>query len=131
MVIDGGSCVNIIAKTTIDMLGLKAEPHPQPYNMTWVDKTTLLPSVVKCLSICLARVWCDVLGMDVAHILLGRSWLYDLDMISFGRSNCHEFKFNRKKVVLKRVKPQSAEGNKARTVTDNESKKSLHLVIKS
>jgi len=39
VMIDGGSCVNIIAKTTIDKMGLKAEPHLQPYNMTWIDKT--------------------------------------------------------------------------------------------
>jgi len=45
-------------------------------------------------------VWCDVLDIDVAHILLGRSWLYDLDVSSLGRSNIYEFKFNRKKIVL-------------------------------
>jgi len=27
-------------------------------------------------------VWCDVLDIDTAHILLGRSWLYDLDVTS-------------------------------------------------
>ena len=33
----------------------KAEPHPQPYNVTWVDKMTqLLPSIVICLSAYLA-----------------------------------------------------------------------------
>jgi len=26
------------------------------------------------------RVWCDVLDIDVAHILLGRPWLYDLNV---------------------------------------------------
>jgi len=70
--------------------------------------------------------------MDAAHILLGRPWLYDLDMINFGKSNTHEFKFNGKKVVLKFVKPKAAVRNhKARTVTGNESKKPLHLVTKS
>ena len=38
VMIDGGSCVNIIAKTPINKMGLKTEPHPQPYNVTWVDK---------------------------------------------------------------------------------------------
>ena len=38
VMIEGGSCVNIIAKTTIKKIGLKAEPHTQPYNVTWVDK---------------------------------------------------------------------------------------------
>jgi len=70
--------------------------------------------------------------MDAAHILLSKPWLYDLDVISFGRSNIREFKFYEKKIVLKPIKPKSAMRNdKARTVTNNESKKSLHLLTKS
>ena len=30
-----GSCANIIAKTTLEKMGLKAELHPNPYNMNW------------------------------------------------------------------------------------------------
>jgi len=28
------------------------------------------------------RIWCDVLDIDAAHILLGRPWLYYLDVTS-------------------------------------------------
>ena len=77
-------------------------------------------------------VWCDVLDKGVAHILLGKPWLYGLDVISFGMSNTYEFKFNRKKIVLKPVKPKSTVGNnKVETITDNEIKKQLHLVTKA
>ena len=55
--------------------------------------------------------------MDAAHILLDRPWLYDLDVISFGRSNIYEFKFNEKKIVLKPVKPKSAVGNNRRELS--------------
>jgi len=37
--IDESSCVNIIAKTALEKIGLKAESHPHPYNMNWVAKT--------------------------------------------------------------------------------------------
>ena len=37
--IDGGSCANIIAKTALEKMGLKAEPYLHPYNVNWVDKT--------------------------------------------------------------------------------------------
>ena len=50
-------------------------------------------------------VWCDILDIDVAHILLGRPLLYDLDVINMGRSNSYELKFKEKKIVLKLVKP--------------------------
>ena len=78
VMIEGGSCVNIIAKTTIKKMGLKAEPHIQPYNVGLIKWLKLLPSVVTCLShmFCYQdRVSCDILDMDVAHILLDRPWL--------------------------------------------------------
>jgi len=37
--IDEGSSANIIAKTALEKMGLKAEPHPHPYNVNWLDKT--------------------------------------------------------------------------------------------
>jgi len=43
------------------------------------------------------HVWCDVLDIDVAHILLGRSWLYDLDVISLNRSNTYELNLTERK----------------------------------
>jgi len=35
-----GSCENIIAKIALEKMGIKIEPHPHPYNVNWVDKTT-------------------------------------------------------------------------------------------
>ena len=47
---------------------------------------------------------------------MGRLWWYDLDVISLGRSNTYEFKFNGKKIVLKSVKLKSiVESPKERT----------------
>jgi len=44
--IDGDSCVNIIAKTAVERINLKVEPHSPPYNIAWVDKTA--QSVTQC-----------------------------------------------------------------------------------
>ena len=76
MMIDGGSCVNIIAKTPINKMGLKTEPHPQPYNVTWVDK--MAQAIIQCCQVPINMssyqdpVWCEVLDMGAADILLGR-----------------------------------------------------------
>ena len=104
VMIDGDSCVNIISTIAIEKIGFKAKSHPQPYNVTWVDKnfhsnTQCRFMPIKFLSYH-ARIWCDVLPMDAAHILLGRPWLYDLDVTSFGKSNTNTFLFNGKKIVL-------------------------------
>ena len=37
--IDVGSCVNIIVKTTLEKMGLKAELHPHTYNVNLVNKS--------------------------------------------------------------------------------------------
>ena len=37
---------------------------------------------------------CDVIPMDVCHILLGRPWQFDKKVIHDGRSNYHSFEQN-------------------------------------
>jgi len=39
LMIDESSSANIIAKTALEKMSLRAEPHPHPYNVNWVDKT--------------------------------------------------------------------------------------------
>ena len=91
-------------------MGLNAEPHSHPYNVNWVDKTaqsiTQRCQVPIHMSSYEDHVWRDVLNIDAAHILLGRPWLYDLNVTSLGRSNTYEFKFNGKKTVLETCQTQ-------------------------
>ena len=85
------------------MMGLKDEPHPNPYNVNWVDKTT--QSITQHCQVPIHmssfedRVWYDILDINTTHILLDRPWLYDLNATRMGRSNTYEFKFNEKKSV--------------------------------
>jgi len=79
LMINGGSYANIIAKTALEKMSLKAEPHSHPYNVNYIDKTTQF--ITQCCEVPIHmssykdRVWCDVLDIDVAHILLSRPWL--------------------------------------------------------
>jgi len=125
MMIDGDRYANIIAKTALQKMGLKTEPHPHPYNVNWVDKTarsiTQHCQVHIHMSSYKDLVWCDVLDINATHILLSRPYLYDLDVTSLDRSNTYEFKFKGKKIVLKLAKPKSIIGNnKDRTVTEKQ-----------
>jgi len=85
-------------------MGLKAESHFHPYNINWVNKTaqsiTQRCQVPTHMSSYHDLVCCDVLDMDATHILLGRPWLYDLDVTSLSSSNIYEFKWNEKQIVL-------------------------------
>jgi len=58
------------------------------------------------------NVWCDILHMDVGHIILGQSWLFDLDMIIYGRTNHCSFVHNSKKVKLISNQPKPSTSKK-------------------
>ena len=45
-------------------------------------------------------VWCDVVVMDVGHLLLGRPWQYDQGAIHDGWKNTYSFRCGTKEIVL-------------------------------
>ena len=53
------------------------------------------------------EIYCDVLPMDVVHVLLGRPWLYDLNVTSFVKDNIYSFKYKGKNIILRPAKPKS------------------------
>ena len=71
------------------------------------------------------RIWCDVLDIDAAHILLGRLWLYNLNVTSMGKFNTYEFKLKGKKIVLKSVKCKSNMGITRREQSQTDSMKNF------
>ncbi|XP_035829952.1 uncharacterized protein LOC118479509 [Helianthus annuus] len=98
IIIDGGSCENMVATVMVEKLGLKVEDHPDPYQLTWLKKG----NVVKVKHRCLVQfsigtrysdeVWCEVVPMDACHILLGRPWQYDRRTKHDGFLNTYSFK---------------------------------------
>nr|GFA64083.1 reverse transcriptase domain-containing protein [Tanacetum cinerariifolium] len=76
MLIDGGSCENVVSTYMVEKLEMKTEDHPKPYQLTWlkgnnvkVSRCCLVPfSISKSYK---DEVWCKVIPMDEAHILLG------------------------------------------------------------
>ena len=81
LIIDGGSCMNVVSSSTVEHLKLSIEPRPQPYKVTWIDNTSI-PVTHRCLisfscGINSDSIMCDVIPMKVTHILLGQPWLFD------------------------------------------------------
>jgi hypothetical protein len=71
------------------------------------------------------EIWCDVIPMDVGHVILGRPWLYDLDVTIYGQKNSCSFTFKGKKIKLNPLQPRHITEGKKR----EESKgKSLHII---
>ena len=54
--------------------------------------------------------------MDVGHVILGRSWLYDKDVTIYGRSNMCQFEHEGKKIKLLPREPKD-ESSKPKPTT--------------
>ena len=116
LVIDGGSSMNVVSKDAIKLLNLKVEPHPNPFRVAWVNDHTL-PITQRCLVSIQMRdykdeIHCDVLPMDVAHVLLGHPWLYDLNITNFGKDYIYSFKYKGKNIILRPAKPKGCNGRR-------------------
>ena len=71
-------------------------------------------------------IWCDVISMDVGSIILGRPWLYDLDVTLYGRSNSCTFVYKGHKIRINPIEPKPKIIVKPPKIPNK--LKSLHLV---
>jgi hypothetical protein len=77
VIIDSGSTDNILSTKIVEKLELKTTAHPRPYKVSWMQKGHLVMITKQCLvEIKIGgykdEILCDVIPMDVCHILLGR-----------------------------------------------------------
>ena len=139
MIIDGGSCNNVASTTIVKKLGLPTIKHPRPYKLQWLNdcgEIRVNSQVVVALSIgkyC-DKVLCDVVPMQVGHILLGRPWQYDRKVTHDGYTNRYSFLMANKLITLVPLTPkqvyedqvrrkQKSEQNKTESVSVSEKKK--------
>lgn len=112
-IIDSGSCENVIALMAVEKLSLASEPHPHPYSLSWLQRETNFTvdrRVLVSFSIGTTyadTAWCDVVPMDACHLLLGRPWQFDRDVMHNGRANSYSFVFKGMKFTLLPSVPRS------------------------
>ncbi|GJT87586.1 transposon ty3-I gag-pol polyprotein [Tanacetum coccineum] len=82
----------------MSLLGMNTEDHPEPYQLTWFKKGNNVKVSKRCVvqfSIGKSykdEVWCEVIPMDAAHILLGHPWQFDRKTKHDGFQNNYSFK---------------------------------------
>ncbi|GJV35732.1 reverse transcriptase domain-containing protein [Tanacetum coccineum] len=114
VIIDGGSCENMVAKTMVDKLGLPTTDHPDPYQLTWFRKGNLVKVTQRCLvAFSIGNKYkdelrCEVVPMDACHLLLGRPWLYDHQVKHDGFRNTYSFHKDGLHVTLASLNPKDA-----------------------
>lgn len=119
LIIDGGSCTNVVSEEMVTKLSLSTEPHPKPYKIQWFKNGNGVSVSKRCLvSFSIGKsyqdeIWCDVVPMDACHILLGRPWLFDRRVMHDGFKNTYSFIKDGKKIILNPMKPLfSSKGKK-------------------
>ena len=111
IIIDSGSCENVVSNYMVDKLQLPTQPHPHPYKLQWLNKGNEVKVTKRCLvSFSIGQkykdeVWCDVIPMDACHLLLGRPWQYDRHVQYDGYANTYSFTKDRVKVRLAPLSP--------------------------
>ncbi|GJU19305.1 putative CCCH-type zinc finger family protein [Tanacetum coccineum] len=114
VIIDGGSCENMVSTTMVEKLGLPIQNHPDPYQLTWLKKGNLVKVTHRCLvhfsigNKYTDELWCEVIPMDACHILLGRPWLYDRRVKHDGYRNTYTFKKDGVNITLAPLNPKDA-----------------------
>jgi hypothetical protein len=85
IIMDSDNCINAVSSGSVSRLSV---PHPKPYNVSWVNDTSIAVKERCLFPIKIFyyhdEIWCDVIPMDVGHVILGRPWLYDLNVTIFG-----------------------------------------------
>jgi len=105
LIIDSGSCTNVASTRLVTKLGLKTTPHPRPYKLQWLKESVELlvdKQVLVNFSICKYNdeILCDVVPMEAGHILLGRPWQFDRNVVHDGKANTFTFVHKKHKISL-------------------------------
>eukprot|EP00253_Pinus_taeda_P011190 PITA_11190 len=95
MIIDSDSTNNLVSTEVVEKLKLKTKKHPTPYKVSWLQKEYQLVGNEQCevelqLGKYRDKILCDVMPMDVCHILLGRTWQYDRGGMDDGKKNTYK-----------------------------------------
>lgn len=111
VILDGGSSENIVSKEVVEKLKRPIKKHPHPYKVAWFCRGNEVSAR------CLIKFTVGNNVEDACHILLGRPWLYDKDMIHHTRVNTYAFKKVTKNLTLQPLKEEATSSSKASKVT--------------
>jgi hypothetical protein len=105
VIIGSGSTDNLVSIEMVEKLDLDITAHPKPYKVSWLQKGHHIMVTKQCLVEFKIggyrdEILCDVIPMDVCHVLLGRPWNFDRNVIHDGRKNTYTLEKNGRTQML-------------------------------
>jgi hypothetical protein len=121
VIVDSGSTDNLVSTEMVEKLELETIDHPSPYRISWLQKGHQVTVTKQCLVEFKiggynAKILCDVIPMDVCHLLLGRPWKYDRNVIHDGRMNTYTLEKNGRTHMLLPIKDKEVKPEVSNTV---------------
>jgi hypothetical protein len=105
IIIDGGSCNNLVSADFMAKIALTTRLHTHPYYIQWLNnsgkaKVTHIARVHFSIGTYHDYADCNIVPMQACSFLLGHPWEFDTDAIHYGRSNKYTLVHNGKKITL-------------------------------
>ena len=96
LIIDSDSCKNVVSTYVLEKLQLKIEKHHTPNKLKWLneDNKVIMEMVSLNILFFIGKkyfhiVWCAMVAMNVCHVLLGKHWQYDKNVMYNRRRNAY------------------------------------------
>ena len=121
MIIDSGSTDNLVSIEMVEQLELETTAHPKSNKVSWLQKGHQVMVTKQCLVEFKIggyndNILCDVIPMDVCHLLLGRPWQYDRNVIHDWRMNTYTLEKNGRTHMLHPIKDKEVKTEVRNTV---------------
>jgi hypothetical protein len=121
VIVDSGSTDNLVSTEMVEKLELEMNDHPSPYKVSWLQKGHQVTVTKQCLVEFNIggyndKIICDVIPMDVCHLLLGRPWQYDRNVIHDRRMNTYTLEKNGRTHMLLSIKDKDVKLEVSNTV---------------
>ncbi|PKU80524.1 RNA-directed DNA polymerase [Dendrobium catenatum] len=106
LLVDSGCTENVISRAVVQSLQLKTVKNANPYRITWVKKGMEIAVTESCKVVFsigkqyVCEVSCDVLDMDVCHLILGRPWQFDASAVYDCRANTYSLDYKGRRLRL-------------------------------
>lgn len=122
VIVDSSRIDNIVSKEMVDKKKLKRNKHHFIYWVSWLKKEHHLLVNEKSLVSFQIRnykdeIMCDVILMDKWHILLGRSWQFDRQVVHNGKLNTYTIHRDDEEYTLTPMKNREEESEEKSKVS--------------